>query len=1359
MSSPADKVTPRSPQKEGDNEMPMNSDSGADRVGTSPDEVVENSDHVASQSPSQTLHDLLSSGEIESALSSLSKFTPGGEGLPSSSTTDNGLGIRLPLLLRLLCRASAAISPPSLDEISSSHKSSGSTLPDINAIVPLLEDVAAAHPDAENVEVLVSALAPSICKDAIGKLAPLSRMKVMNNLFSLEHHTMGASSRADNNCAVWNTKNLDIALQRLANPTSATQQQNSRKRQNDQQEPGEGKRQKLDNNTDPLLEKMMMVIDILEQDDGSDEQDDVHVKHQNEEVDSPSTFFAQASSDSHESAVRRVLQELISLVKSSLRTQNNGISSSSGDDGGVEVRVTDEGRASSLQASSGFLTPGLTLKSDSLFAETDEVSSFIGGGWSRLSVMIPVLMQHAPILRYEHVANALCRAAVPQAPALIKVMAANSSGTATQSLLRGCVTAYQLAVKFECSVLDNAAKSHGEEVDMHVSNSSEIKDIIRTTVESAKCLASLSRREALTVIRILKDQQRVMDGLVLSLLIDNDAVCAASFIVEKLSSGPTPFAQTSNSAHHEVSDVKEPKMKRVLPLRQRMIGVQASVGRVLVPAETVPSRLFKELVEDKSLAENVRHFISQRIILLLKTKKGMEGTRFGEASLLIQAYALVVHSLGIGAGSSAGSGSKFVEDTMMAIRQLSDDKSSVQDLPTQSPKDNVYKTAICAAIITCSKYPPIGDSQGFVIGGQAVKACLDCLQGLLLQPTSVESSIFSSRFAGFIIDNDAQSLRNVSLETIIAHTCSSDNEKDQISQTSNVCRWLSSDLVRTGKLKSIHKKGLGFNCLIHDPIVAVEAVRRSNSQRANDLDDLMKNIFADPTLCEKMIQHPRTCSLIQESVKMLVERPAPHIPIVLPLSLERLAQSLPWAEIGAGVRSKSTMPQFVLQLFYALDFLDHQPQSPFVISSRLFPVRESIAYLDSCHENSTHGKDSGLDTLNKALRKLVRFRCPDILQSMINHSHLSREHDGLMVNHRQIIKPMMVYEAIRDCLNGDTSMDLSGLRAEKMFMLCRSTYPSLEVDVAAVGAILATDNSQPKFYSYVALAKDPLVLFKAPAAAFSSRGLRCIILRVLLALMNANECISMQSSVAESVALEYLATRDTIIVRCIIFACASGFVFCGRKIDTPRTRHCMMSVNMIRCIISKRRGIIATLIKQDLPENCINWIIEFVPESLSDGPIILSLLSENGLLSPTERLLIASVGLQIAVAHSHRGEAIVKKLVTASTAVLLDSFTLVIGPIGVPVSILREENGRDVTNICREKMFRMIKTLASISPKDTDLKNEASVILSKIAALCKSENAVRGVSGAAASRRKLLLKEIWEACLQANTALGAAMQI
>ena len=957
-------------------------------------------------------------------------------------------------------------------------------------------------------------------------------------------------------------------------------------------------------------------------------------------------------------------------------------------------------------------------------------------------------------------------------------MAANNP-SATRDLLRGCIIAYQLAEKFISS--STTATTHTDEGDMHTSNLSKAKDIIQTSVEATESLASLSPREALNVIRILREKN-VMDGLVLSLLIRHDeSIAAASFIVEKLSSSSsTPDTTSTHDITNPTLDANDTKSDAISES---------------APAEnTSTSRLFKELENDKMLAENVRRYISQRMIRLLETSKSKKGSSLREGNLFIKAYTLLVYFIGIGAGSSSGSGTKFVVDSISAISTVVDGESSIQDQPTKSSKDNVYKLSICAAISTCCKHPPIGDcSKGSVMGGPAVKACLECIQQLLLYPESIESVIFSARVAGFIVDSDAKSLLKLVVETILPESNSSGcSEEEDVSQMSNVCRWLSSK-VELESLNAIHSRGMTTTSLVHDPIVVAETMRRSDTQKPNvpsehvkvgtssrgygtptngqgassstssssrnnvpkwgfeELDELAKKILLDREICSKAIHHPHACILVQESVAMLVRRPEPHIPIVLPLTLERISQQLPWEEIsisdGIKTSTNHVFSQFVLQLLYALEFLERQPLSPFAINPRLLPLKESLAFLDkSCQE---YNKGCGFGMMSTALKELTLKHCPDLLRvNMI-------EKDGLIISRKHIVKPMLVYEAIRDCLNGD-SVDPSGLRAERMFVLSRSVYPSLEVDVAAMGAILAVRNSQPKFYSYVALCKDPLILLKASGSAWKLRGVRFILLQILDSLMSANECIVMQSSETETVAQDYLTSRDAIIVKCIVFACASRFIF-GRGCEggvIPRARHCMLCVSMIRSIVSKRQGIIASLIKQGLPDQCMEWIVKFIPQPLSDAPIIITLLSDKGYLSATQRFNVASAGLQIAVAHSQREDSMAKSLITAANSVLLDSFTLVVGPVGVPVSVLREENGQDVTNICRKAMFQMLKTLATISPKNTDLKNEACITLSKIAAMCKSENAVGGAS----SRRKALLKDIWEKCLQANASLGMAMQ-
>ena len=355
----------------------------------------------APKNPSHQLHDLLSLGEIESALSSSTNSQSDTDEKSSSGTqlsNDASLGLRLPLLLRWLSVAQplADISP-NLDA-PKENKNSSKARPDPDVIVPLLEDVAASHPDAENVEVLVSALAPSVCRDTIAKLPLLTR----NVVERLSHNS-------------WNIINLDAALERLSNQS----QHQSSKRQLDQDQSRAGKRQKIHlsdayNNKDG--------IEAASSDDDEDKDVESSTKsyhRQNSETQEDiSNFFTRASSaanDSHESAMRKALHELVGLVASSLRTHSNSVNNADNDGGGEESgngrenRDGDEtpsssGKTNLFLKETGFLTPGITVKSDSLFAETNATSASIGGGWSGLTVMVPALMHHAPMLRHEHVA-------------------------------------------------------------------------------------------------------------------------------------------------------------------------------------------------------------------------------------------------------------------------------------------------------------------------------------------------------------------------------------------------------------------------------------------------------------------------------------------------------------------------------------------------------------------------------------------------------------------------------------------------------------------------------------------------------------------------------------------------------------------------------------------------------------------------------------------------------------------------------------------------------------------------------------------------------------------------------------------
>ena len=325
--------------------------------------------------PNLNLHDLLSQGDIESALTSFSPSSIKSNGIKKGG---DEISIRLPLLLRVL-----SVTQPLMGAIDTNL----TLQPDPNKIAPLLEDVAASYPDAENIEVLVSTIGPSLCKRAFDGLKPLK-----------EHKSDDDDADTDASLTTWNVDSLDKALSRLTNNTTTT----TGKRVVEDGGSGSskaGKRQK----------RVILEDDDEEEEEEDDEDGDIIIQdakppNYDEAVGQLASLSTFTTTESHGMALSKVLQELISLVKLSLRTVEQ--QNDDNEDAGV---TTDEGgRSSSFYQETALVNPKISLKSESLFAEdANDVSSSLGGSWNSLIVLIPILMQNAPILKHEHVAVSL----------------------------------------------------------------------------------------------------------------------------------------------------------------------------------------------------------------------------------------------------------------------------------------------------------------------------------------------------------------------------------------------------------------------------------------------------------------------------------------------------------------------------------------------------------------------------------------------------------------------------------------------------------------------------------------------------------------------------------------------------------------------------------------------------------------------------------------------------------------------------------------------------------------------------------------------------------------------------------------
>ena len=346
-------------------------------------------------------------------------------------------------------------------------------------------------------------------------------------------------------------------------------------------------------------------------------------------------------------------------------------------------------------------------------------------------------------------------------------------------------------------------------------------------------------------------------------------------------------------------------------------------------------------------------------------------------------------------------------------------------------------------------------------------------------------------------------------------------------------------------------------------------------------------------------------------------------------------------------------------------------------------------------------------------------------------------------------------ETIRAC-KGDRNEDPSGCEAEHIFAYTSRQIAPYELQVTVVRSLLASPNEPLPFVTYAGLCRDPLAIFKAPLSVWKCKGLRRISLFVLSHLLEANEVIVVNASPSELASLELLASRDAIVVRCLIMA-AVGFSG-GKECLGPF--NCSMTIAMIRSMVAKRRGLLALLVKQGQSDTLItDFLVDHVPESLQDAESLTMLLSDRSSLTATEKLVTADASLRIAIAHGHRDERTAKTLVYAALTQLVSSFFLVLGPVGVPVSALGEEDGMDVTQICRLATFRMLNAIQNVRGSREGLRSECSVALQKLAGMCKGESILSGVAGPVVSLRKKLLKDIWDAVIRAANAMGASVTL
>ena len=354
--------------------------------------------------------------------------------------------------------------------------------------------------------------------------------------------------------------------------------------------------------------------------------------------------------------------------------------------------------------------------------------------------------------------NSLCRSAAPQAAVIIASLA-SSCPQASPCLLAGCIDAAAAA-----------SVSHNDDA--------LTEKVLKTAKASARALADLSTAEAWNVADTLS-QYRVMGDVALDLLITLDPSAAVAAVQEDLLVHNEALKRSSaelNRApkHSTRSRSKKRHRRRIRPNRE--IRTEIAAVRNNKPW------IVGELAVDDALARKMRKCI---LDTMESCYNGEDVPSLGKAILVVRTLALVVHSVGIGSGSSFGSGSAFVQSSMNAIDIINGKFS-------EKGSDDLRTLSICACILTCSKFPPIADAKQTFINSPASAACSACLLGLLDPIDSAESDNFAGRVVSYFLSQDGSELERLVVGRVLG--LGAEQTECPGGGFFNTCRWASSKI-------------------------------------------------------------------------------------------------------------------------------------------------------------------------------------------------------------------------------------------------------------------------------------------------------------------------------------------------------------------------------------------------------------------------------------------------------------------------------------------------------------------------------------------------------------------------------------
>jgi hypothetical protein len=1277
----------------------------------------DNIKRLNSQSCGKSMHDFIALGDYKNALDKPFDFSSSTGTSRNNGTSESEI-LRLPLLLRLLSSSqhlSSIDNDNDGDNVKETDSETETQDQYVNDIVNLLEMMAASQRSAENIDHLATFLAPEACRP-ISKLLS-SSVKRRRRLITIQtEETAGVSNNSrtmevvlgkgvvvtesyPNGCQSFATSGWDdSALKEIC---------------------GETRKDNVNNGLSDSDGHDHALVDNDDQSQDKDNQEEEEVLS-NSPTNTPTINALPTESpnikrkrkrglhildrksleesDLPESTVCKTLLEVLSLVSSSLSPTQSRINlpRNSRSERSSSRDIEENKEESETQSEQNYTctksAAAIKLLPASLLSEPAFSSSFD----SELSATFATLMHHSPIIRHEHLSNALCRASVPHCAIIVKRLAANCPAAST-ALLRGCINA--------CILAD---LSDSDEVDGALS-------ITQCARDSVEAIASLSSREAMGAVSMLR-QSCVTPDLMFQIMVENDAADAIAILWDGL--------------RRFLNENEEDK-----PLQngRYRIRIRDTVFGALRPKKEASLLVVESIRKDSEFASRIGTFIVSQLESVSKMSES--GVIWGQAAMIVQSlgmYAVIGSPLD-DFNFTETSIAAMMNLSQMAYELVSGRKANSED-SSQDPNnilceasrcDAYVKSALASCIVIC--FHSFSRAQTIENG----LSCLtQCFRPFHKWHVSVATRSFALRIADLISQNETQSLWKLLLLTLL------NKDEDIPSQYQHsrldsikVCEWAKDILPPS------------HTTLKWKDTKALVEMGHTNVE-LGEFDEIIKRIFGDLEKCNVLYEDEDALTLIETSIVRLENMDSPTIPLILPLSIGKVS-----SHFLKDVRNIESMAwrQLILHLVYTFVFLEKHPKSPFSLNPRSLQLREIIQYI--C--------ESPPNILTSKLLRSIDVFCPEFLdQGFDSLPHVQDGiHASFQLHHKQL-GPMAVAKIVQNVLSDKQSLSPTGrMTIERIFLSSRAICQSNEVDVEVARALLTSVGDSFHFLSYSTLCTDPLVLLKCSLKVWFNNELRRILLLILNRALMANDKLVRETKSGESTVSECLASRDTLVVRSFVFLLSSS---CNETNDRVPLS-CPLMISMVRFMVAQRPGLSASIIKQGLPEIALDWFIHNIPEVFNDAQELSTML-ENRSLNIVEKSRIADGGLRIAIVHGSCDN-ISQRLVYNALSVLISSFYIVIGPVGVPVNVLCDDKEQDITQSCREHLFRMLATLQNINSRRKNLKGEAILALSKLASLCKTDAAVGDLSANALQKRKKLLEKVWDSVKKVNEALGGGVQL